>query len=781
MSINDFKPNPDDITSIDGIDISEGCPPSNMNDAVRHVMSNLHDLVNKTDVTQSTSGWMSSADKIKLDSIEKATQLPKESGVATIGTSNKYATEDHVHPIQTSVTGNAGTATKLQTARSITLSDGAISTPISFDGSSDITLPVTQLDSGKLQHLRLADTGTSYIKTLYDVCMNAWIGTPSADSIGALKITLPVSWSTTFFSFDIELIKLSTPDHNSRIHIEAYSYGASSKWIGQQCDQLGKNYRARLGHDGEKCCILIGNTTHTWSDFVVIVHKVTCGYNGYNSITRDGWSIDILKDDSTITAITEPIVNKNTTANKFNSTRTISLTGDLTGTSVWDGSNNLSIDSNVTACSANVVARHADQNTVGMVNPVDQGLINISRACRTAFMPANGIKIEHSTNGTEWIPTTLSETNQRKIFAVRTSSPSSVTIGPEDSTGDMKIGYQTRITVSPVDRYCIVNMMYVWISTGGHDITCDIEYSTIGAKDTFTVLRQDVPVTGWGGPNVIYFPQKTFGGDDVAQLGNGYSFRFTFKITKLSTTHPTTHPSLTDLRMYGPMWHGSTAVEYSMPYKDSIFDWDVDKNVIFPATVYAPTFSGNATSATKLATARTISLTGDVTGSTSFDGSGNVSLTTVVADDSHNHTIDNVDSLQTTLDSKASLLSPALTGTPTAPTADVGTNTNQIATTEFVASTVNNVSLAVTKLESLPNTRAEILAKNTDFTVPSYKVGSNTLMVFINGVHGMAGEDATLYAYKEMGTVGTMSTTIQFHDDIAIDHSIFAIVFGLNI
>ena len=75
MSINDFKPNPDDITSIDGIDISEGCPPSNMNDAVRHVMSNLHDLVNKTDVTQSTSGWMSSADKIKLDSIEKATQL----------------------------------------------------------------------------------------------------------------------------------------------------------------------------------------------------------------------------------------------------------------------------------------------------------------------------------------------------------------------------------------------------------------------------------------------------------------------------------------------------------------------------------------------------------------------------------------------------------------------------------------------------------------------------------------------------------------------------------
>jgi hypothetical protein len=48
--------------------------------------------------------------------------------------------------------------------------------------------------------------------------------------------------------------------------------------------------------------------------------------------------------------------------------------------------------------------------------------------------------------------------------------------------------------------------------------------------------------------------------------------------------------------------------------------------------------SGNAGTATKLATARTITLSGDVTGSTSFDGSGNVTITATVADNSHNHT-----------------------------------------------------------------------------------------------------------------------------------------------
>jgi len=61
-----------------------------------------------------------------------------------------------------------------------------------------------------------------------------------------------------------------------------------------------------------------------------------------------------------------------------------------------------------------------------------------------------------------------------------------------------------------------------------------------------------------------------------------------------------------------------------------------------------------ASTANTLATTRNISLTGDVSGSTNFDGSGNVSITAVVADDSHNHVISNVDGLQTALDGKLS-------------------------------------------------------------------------------------------------------------------------------
>lgn len=55
-----------------------------------------------------------------------------------------------------------------------------------------------------------------------------------------------------------------------------------------------------------------------------------------------------------------------------------------------------------------------------------------------------------------------------------------------------------------------------------------------------------------------------------------------------------------------------------------------------------------------------------------------------IAAASHTHTISNVTGLQSALDLKAPLASPALSGVPTAPTASAGTNTTQLANTAFV-------------------------------------------------------------------------------------------------
>ena len=82
------------------------------------------------------------------------------------------------------------------------------------------------------------------------------------------------------------------------------------------------------------------------------------------------------------------------------------------------------------------------------------------------------------------------------------------------------------------------------------------------------------------------------------------------------------------------------------------FEGNLTGNVTGNVTGSSGSTTGNAATATALATSRTIGLTGDVSGSGSFDGTGNLTITATIADDSHNHTIANVDGLQTALNTK---------------------------------------------------------------------------------------------------------------------------------
>lgn len=136
--------------------------------------------------------------------------------------------------------------------------------------------------------------------------------------------------------------------------------------------------------------------------------------------------------------------------------------------------------------------------------------------------------------------------------------------------------------------------------------------------------------------------------------------------------------------------YGSNLIFLRIYYNNAWTSWEqIAKTSDIPTTLPAnggtsASCSGNSATATKLATARTITLSGDASGSTSFDGSSNVTLTLTVADDSHNHVISNVDGLQTALDAKAPIASPTFTGTPKSVTPATADNSTNIATTAFV-------------------------------------------------------------------------------------------------
>lgn len=70
------------------------------------------------------------------------TTVPKAAGTAAVGSATTVSRSDHVHPAQTTVSGNAGSATKLATARTIRTNLGSTSTA-SFNGTANVTPGVT--------------------------------------------------------------------------------------------------------------------------------------------------------------------------------------------------------------------------------------------------------------------------------------------------------------------------------------------------------------------------------------------------------------------------------------------------------------------------------------------------------------------------------------------------------------------------------------------------------------------------------------------------------------
>ena len=77
-----------------------------------------------------------------------STTAPKVAGTAAVGSESTVARGDHVHAAQTSVSGNAGSATKLATARTLTIG----STGKSFDGSANVSWSLSEIGAAASSH-----------------------------------------------------------------------------------------------------------------------------------------------------------------------------------------------------------------------------------------------------------------------------------------------------------------------------------------------------------------------------------------------------------------------------------------------------------------------------------------------------------------------------------------------------------------------------------------------------------------------------------------------------
>jgi parallel beta-helix repeat protein len=383
------------------------------------------------------------------------------------------------------------------------------------------------------------------------------------------------------------------------------------------------------------------------------------------------------------------------TADKLATARTITLSGDVSGSASFDGSSNITINATVADDSHNHVISNIDnlQSTLDAKASVSH---THTSSKITDFNEATQDAIGAILTDTSTIDFTYDDTNnQIKADVKPNSSNQKVAVSKNSTTptGTRKqINFKdgTNISVTVADNATNDAVDVTITNTYTHPTgDGNLHVPATGTTNNNKVLKAGSTAGSLSWSNVNWSELTNKPSSSVSSIDNAVTNSHTHSNKALLDTYTQTEANLADAvsKKHAQNTDNTLTSSGSNTINTSgtgnIVDFKVS-NTTKASVDNTGKFTGKSASADKLATARTITLTGDVTGSASFDGSTNISISATVADDSHNHVISNIDNLQTTLNSKAPLASPAFTGTPTAPTASNGTNTNQIATTKFV-------------------------------------------------------------------------------------------------
>ncbi|WP_368107211.1 tail fiber domain-containing protein [Bacteroides nordii] len=244
------------------------------------------------------------------------------------------------------ITGNANSATSLQNIRYIGISGGATGSKTSFNGTYDITIPVTKIDPSKSYY----ENGKLLIKKIVGQYIH------EATQTGIIKLTAPAGWTSAMVGIEIDVYNYTDSSGYTKILIGGYNYGGESRWINTSISILGNySHKVRLAYDGSKCCILLGTTNSTWNYPKVVIRNIMSGYSGFASFDGN-WTTSLITTESGLSSIVEPVVNTGmtvgiargcsgnaATSSKWATARSISLTGAITGSVSLDGSSNVSL------------------------------------------------------------------------------------------------------------------------------------------------------------------------------------------------------------------------------------------------------------------------------------------------------------------------------------------------------------------------------------------------------------------------------------------------------
>lgn len=285
---------------------------------------------------------------------------------------------------------------------------------------------------------------------------------------------------------------------------------------------------------------------------------------------------------------------------------------------------NIQVPTTIEGLSGNLSTyRLYEPSLVNGVTPTSQGIIDITSADRLAFLPADQIIIEKSTDGgTTWVSAGYNDTQKRQIFSglengnisipVNSSGKKScncmlrVTITgmkynvPDGTAETNKYNYWNSTYVKSGERYFNPNLCTLWLNSNADRIQTTVLMATGANPNSWVTNRVANGCSGWSGRSTISLGGTTFGGG-TNQTSNYWNYRFIFRTqaidgsfddSKLSTSYATSMQTIYGIRLYSS---NAWTVPSNMVRNGHLYTWDIDQNATFPSLVKAPSFYENGT------------------------------------------------------------------------------------------------------------------------------------------------------------------------------------------
>lgn len=229
-------------------------------------------------------------------------------------------------------------------------------------------------------------------------------------------------------------------------------------------------------------------------------------------------------------------------------------------------------------------------------------------------------------------------TNAQKISIV-SDIGFNIYLGKRTNYSEVTTADRLRITLNlgKLGVYCDANFMVIYgqfpYNTNNITITRAPKVASNEYADSDYVATPitDISVSGSPGINSL-----SLSGNNFDERNNNYTLFGSVNVgairIELYDYAPNgltyTPPNIRKIGVYSSSWWMAPS---NMAKTGHIYSFDVSQNAIFPANVTATEFVGNVNTATKWKNARSLTLTGAITGTVTMDGSANVSLATSLA------------------------------------------------------------------------------------------------------------------------------------------------------